>query len=61
MCMEVSSQLGKVQPRMNEGRHLGEVIGLMLQENKVSEHDCCKVGETEAVQREELWTKAEAC
>ena len=46
---------------MNEGRHLGEVIGLMLQESKVSECECCKVGETEAVQREELWTKAEVC
>lgn len=46
---------------MNEGRHLREVISLMLQESKVSERECCKVGETEAVQREELWTKAEVC
>lgn len=42
-CMEVRAQLGKVQRCMNEGSHQ-EVIGLMLQENKVAECACCKMG-----------------
>lgn len=44
MCMEGRAQLGKVQQRVNEGRHLGEVIGLMLGENKVHEFACVKMG-----------------
>lgn len=42
--MEARAQLGKVQQCVNEGRHLGEVIGLMLEENKVHEFACVKMG-----------------
>lgn len=31
ICVEVPAQLGKVQQCVKEGRHLGEVTGLMLE------------------------------
>lgn len=42
--MEARAPLGKVQQRVSEGRHLGEVTGLMLEENKVREFACVKMG-----------------
>lgn len=44
MCMEARAQLGKVQQCVNEGRRLGEVKGLILEENKVDEFACVKIG-----------------
>lgn len=37
MCGEARAPQGKVKLCVNEGRNSGEVVGLMMEENKVSE------------------------